>query len=247
MTRCPLLLSALAAAGLLSACATTDIRPGRQASIVAAPLSAPSAPRRMPAVPPLTVEEASESPLLRYGLVEPRERPSPTVAQIAPQPASPADQSPDPVGAEAPAADLTAPALQVEAATSEIAIDASELHPVTIVAAAFAAPQLDWPLIDRQYLADVEDVLAEVPTADAAPPASPVARTDTKPHLNSIDSALAALNDTVPEAALQAQASAPPKPLALAFNGAPRRRPESHRARLAEGGPEIPVLFQLRR
>lgn len=76
MLRFPRLFPALAAASLLSACASGAFQATPAASNLPDPSTVAAAtPRKLPAVPPLDTAEA-ESPLLQLGLVGPRERPT---------------------------------------------------------------------------------------------------------------------------------------------------------------------------
>jgi len=265
------------ATALLSGCATSVLQfvPAQVAGNVSAPLSvaAPVA-RKLPAVPPLdTFEE--ESLLLQLALVSPRERPDALTGQASASLPDVSEVAETAQGeatlAASDAAEETSPLLpfelvaprsapidliqQAHASLPDVPIAVTPQPEATVAANDAADPGLrvaagvafadalpgyepgalrELRLIDRQAPADVDVAKAE---AEAMPP-----HVASEPL--SLVAAIAELANPIPEMEPIPNDPAPNKvALTEEFKGSPRPRP----GHTAQGGPEVPLVFELRR
>ncbi len=227
-------------------------------SVAAAP-----APAKLPAVPPLTAEQLAEDAALASDIeseemvpapvtladVAPRPRPVPTVEGFADLAWAPSAQTAFDLESFVPStlediapADFTARASVADIADVSVALE--ETVPQFVPPVAFDEPHVK----GRVSLAQLDF------GAVAAPQASPSEPSTARPA-QSFTEAMAALASPTPEAEPVADGA----PLALAMAGseegakapgtsvAPRRRPKVSASATAEGGPEVPLVFELRR
>jgi hypothetical protein len=254
-------------AALLSSCAASALALDRPLPL---PLSVAAAPSRLPAVPPLAAEDAASlddagediaaedvpAPVTMAS-VTPSERPQALVEDFLPSAHvafDPETYVPETVGefsapAPALAAAKEAPEVRVAQDTPEGNGSFDDVASVPASApvvfderrsttrGGFAFAQLDFGL---------------APLAAASPSRTPPAQAPAQ----SFEAAMAALASPAPEAEPQ-PADGAPLTLAMAgaheaapgpaSNVAPRRRPKVPARETAEGGPEVPLVFELRR
>jgi len=224
------------------------------------PLSVAAAPARakMPAVPPLTAEQLAEDAALAAGLDSEAAASAPVMlADVAPRPrpaqsfadseSVPGDQAALDTESFVPSTlDVVAPADSAARASvadiPDLSVAFEDTVPEFVPPVAFDEPHVK----GRVSLAHVEFGALVAPQTSSGEPATPA-------QAHTFAEAMAALVSPTPEA----EPAADGAPLALAMAGteeeahepgmsvSPRRRPTAPAT--AEGGPEVPVVFELRR
>lgn len=266
MLRLPnqLLLAALlssSAAGALAMDADAPVGPFPEPPGAAASAPAP-APAKLPAVPPLSPEQLAENAALSAGVAG--EEPLPprvTLAEVKPRERPAAPLTADPAAASAqsafdPAASV--PSTVEEAPHRDFAalVLSGEIPEVSLASGGAAgdavAPfQASVAFDERGDATRRGFAFAHFAAPDAGEVA--FASASALAPAKTVAEAMAALESPVPEA----EPAADGAPLSLAMadeesrepgrNVSPRRRPKWPANATAEGGPEVPMVFELRR
>lgn len=222
-------------------------------SVAAAP-----APAKMPAVPPLTAEQLAENAALAAGLESEETAPVPvTLADVAPRP-RPARSFADSelVQSAQAALDTESFVPSTLEAPADFAARASVADiPDVSVAFEDTVPQFAPPVAFDEPHVKGRVSLAHVDFGPVPAPRISSGEPTTTAPVRTFAEAMASLVSPTPEV----EPAADGAPLSLAMAGeesesyepglsvSPRRRPKLPASATAEGGPEVPLVFELRR